>query len=131
MRRAIALSIDQKPFNDILFQGHALSGAAMLPPPAGVWGIGAEELKDLPGYGTDVEAAREKVRALMRELARMSYLWRVPHALDGTALQAASGPLQATPLDAALRATLQALGHGHAGAAPTSAAEPGPAVRCS
>jgi peptide/nickel transport system substrate-binding protein len=39
----------------------------MLPPPAGVWGVGPEALKDLPGYGGDVEAGREKGRALMRE----------------------------------------------------------------
>jgi hypothetical protein len=31
------------------------------------------------------------VHPMMRELARMSYLWRVPHALDGRALQQLSG----------------------------------------
>ena len=49
---------------------------------------------------------------MWRELLEMEYLWRVPHALDGTALQAAAGPLPGTPLDAALRATLQQLGYG-------------------
>jgi peptide/nickel transport system substrate-binding protein len=39
----------------------------MLPPPAGVWGVGPEALKDLPGYGADVEAARARGRALMRD----------------------------------------------------------------
>lgn len=33
-----------------------------------------------------------------RELARMSYRWRVPHALDGTALACAVGPLPAADL---------------------------------
>jgi hypothetical protein len=46
---------------------------------------------------------------MWRELAAMSYLWRVPHALDGSALQAAVGPLPATPLQEALRRTLQDL----------------------
>lgn len=47
---------------------------------------------------------------MLREVAEMSYLWRVPHALDGSALQRAVGPLPATPIDAALRAALVALG---------------------
>ena len=38
-----------------------------------------------------------------RELARMRYLWHVPHALDGSALAAAVGELPATPIVAALR----------------------------
>ncbi|MEO7057120.1 MAG: hypothetical protein ABI281_12665 [Caldimonas sp.] len=41
-----------------------------------------------------------------RELARMSYLWRVPHALDGRALEAAVGPLPGTPLIEALKVCL-------------------------
>lgn len=45
-----------------------------------------------------------------RELSRMAYLWRVPHALDGSALEAAVGPLPSTPLVDALTASLQALG---------------------
>jgi len=46
---------------------------------------------------------------MWRELAAMSYLWRVPHGLDGSALQAAVGTLPATPLNEALRCTLQDL----------------------
>jgi nucleoside-diphosphate-sugar epimerase len=56
------------------------------------------------------------VHPLMRELARMSYLWRVPHALDGRALQQRVGPLPATPLVPALRQTLLGLGLGQAAA---------------
>jgi hypothetical protein len=47
-----------------------------------------------------------------RELARMSYLWRVPHALDGSALARLTGPLPATPVAAALRQSLVELGLG-------------------
>lgn len=49
------------------------------------------------------------VLPLWRELATMSYLWRVPHALDGTRLAQTVGPLPATPLDEALQASLRAL----------------------
>ncbi len=49
---------------------------------------------------------------MLRELAKMSYLWGVPHALDGSALQRLVGPLPATPLDSALRHTLASLGLG-------------------
>ncbi|WP_428675545.1 ABC transporter substrate-binding protein [Reyranella sp.] len=66
-RSAVALAIDRKAFIDITSEGKDLIGGAMLPPPAGVWGVGPEALKDLPGYGGDIEASREKGRALMRE----------------------------------------------------------------
>ena len=49
------------------------------------------------------------VNPMMREVARMSYLWRVPHALDGRALQRLVGPLPTTPLVSALRDTLLGL----------------------
>ena len=54
------------------------------------------------------------VHPMLRELVRMRYLWQVPHALDGRALQARVGALPATPLVAALRQSLQAMGHGAA-----------------
>jgi nucleoside-diphosphate-sugar epimerase len=47
---------------------------------------------------------------MMRELARMSYLWRVPHGLDGRALARQVGPLPATAVVAALRQSLVDLG---------------------
>jgi nucleoside-diphosphate-sugar epimerase len=48
---------------------------------------------------------------MLREIVEMEYLWRVPHALDGAALQRVVGTLPATPLDEALRTALFALGH--------------------
>lgn len=60
---------------------------------------------------------------LLREVVEMAYLWRVPHALDGRALQACAGPLPATPIDRALTAALRELGFG--GAKPGPAANPG------
>ena len=49
---------------------------------------------------------------MWRELAEMAYLWRVPHALDGSALDRAVGPLVNTRLSDALRLALAGLGHG-------------------
>ncbi len=66
LRRALVLAIDQKPFNDILFQGHAMSGAALLPPPAGFWGMPKEMLEKLPGFG-DVEKNRAEARKIMEQ----------------------------------------------------------------
>ncbi len=67
VRTALALTLDRKSFIAITSEGQDVIGGAMLPPPAGVWGVDAAALRDLPGYGDDVEAAREKGRALMRE----------------------------------------------------------------
>lgn len=46
----------------------------------------------------------------LREVVRMRYLWQVPHALDGSALEARVGRLPCTPLEAALRESLLELG---------------------
>jgi hypothetical protein len=43
---------------------------------------------------------------LLRELAKMSYLWREPHHLAGAKLKTAIGAIPCTPLDEALGATL-------------------------
>ena len=62
------LALEQKPFNDILFQGNALIGAAMLPPPAGFWGMPAEMLVSLPGFGKDIDKNRAEARKIMEKL---------------------------------------------------------------
>jgi len=68
VRRAMALSLDRKVFIDILSEGKADPGGAMLPPPEGIWGMQAEMLRTLPGYGTDVEKNREEAQKIMRGL---------------------------------------------------------------
>ena len=68
LRVAVALTIDRTDFNRILFEGKALIGGAMLPPPEGAWGLPAEELASLPGYGPDVAANRARAREIMRGL---------------------------------------------------------------
>ena len=68
MRRAMMLTLDRKAFVDILSEGQDKIGGAMLPPPAGVWGLPAEHLADIPGYGPDVQKSREEGRKIMQEL---------------------------------------------------------------
>ncbi|MEY4749407.1 MAG: hypothetical protein RIQ60_1621 [Pseudomonadota bacterium] len=67
---------------------------------------------------------------MWRELARMAYLWHVPHALDGTrcaALLGGTGARAVTPLDQALRTALRALAQSPAAAAAPSAGQIHPA----
>src|SRR6516164_5106829 len=54
LRRAIALTLDRRAFIDILGDGQGEIGGAMMPPPAGSWGMPPEILQTLPGYGSDV-----------------------------------------------------------------------------
>lgn len=101
------------PFEVLHFEGHTLSGQQMLAAiqqaaaglglqPARAWRTG--------GLSWGFIRAAGVVYPLWRELARLAYLWRVPHALDGQALHAAVGPLPATPVVDALRQSLLDLG---------------------
>lgn len=47
---------------------------------------------------------------LFREMFEMRYLWKAPLRLDNTRLEALIGPEPHTPVDAAVRATLEGLG---------------------
>ncbi|MCA8928063.1 MAG: ABC transporter substrate-binding protein [Alphaproteobacteria bacterium] len=68
VRQALALTLDRAAFNQILAEGQNTIGGAMMPPPEGVWGMPAEMLEQLPGYGPDVEASRAEGRKLMESL---------------------------------------------------------------
>ncbi len=61
---------------------------------------------------------------MWRELATMSYLWRVPHALAGTKLATRCSTLAPTSLETALVASLAALGVGAPAAAAPAAVRP-------
>jgi peptide/nickel transport system substrate-binding protein len=45
----MALSIDSQAFVDTIAQGEGQIGGVMHPPPAGLWGMPADEVKQLPG----------------------------------------------------------------------------------
>ncbi len=68
LRKAMVLALDNKAFSDILSQGNDLDGAAMLPPPAGFWGMPREMLASLPGHSTDLEKSRADGRKIMEGL---------------------------------------------------------------
>src|SRR5438105_5676114 len=67
IRRAMQLTLDRKSFMDILSEGQGDISGAMLPPPAGLWGLPPEILATLPGYGPDVEKNRAEARKLMEK----------------------------------------------------------------
>ena len=66
--RALALALDRKSFIDILAEGQGDIGGAMLPPPAGVWGMPPDVLATIPGYGPDVAKNRAAARAINQRL---------------------------------------------------------------
>jgi nucleoside-diphosphate-sugar epimerase len=100
---------DAPAFEDLHFAGHACTGAELLAgieaaaeaqglhPPGG-WQRGGMPWALIRAVGT--------VYPMWRELARMRYLWQVPHALDGSALAQATGPLPTSPLALALQAAV-------------------------
>ena len=68
LRRAMALAIDRKSFDDILGQGKLGLSGAMQPLPEGFWGMPPDVLKSLPGYSDDMENRLAEAQAIMREL---------------------------------------------------------------
>ena len=109
----VAALDDAAPFERFAFAGHSVTGDAFLAAtesaagalgitPARGWRRGTMPWQLLRIGGVAVP--------LWRELSKMSYLWRVPHALDGRKLQARCPGLATTPLESALRASLLGLG---------------------
>jgi peptide/nickel transport system substrate-binding protein len=49
-------------------EGTAKEGAAMLPPPEGLWGMPQEMLETIPGYNPDVQKNRAEAREIMKKL---------------------------------------------------------------
>src|SRR5436190_12569488 len=68
VRLAMALALDRQAFIDIIGDGQGNIGGVLQPPPAGLWGMPNELLKQLPGYGGDVKQNRQQGRALMEKL---------------------------------------------------------------
>lgn len=68
LRRAVTLAIDREAFVAALGRDVAEIGGTMQPPRDGLWGLPADSLADIPGYGADVEHNRTEARALMAKL---------------------------------------------------------------
>jgi nucleoside-diphosphate-sugar epimerase len=97
---------------DLPFAGHALTGAALLQAietaadTLGLRPAGGFRHAGLPWWLLRLAGVAVP---LWRDLAEMSYLWRVPHALDDAALRAHIGEVPHTPLEHALQASLRRL----------------------
>ena len=70
--QVMALTLDRKAFVDTLTGWQGKIGAAMMPPPEGVWGMPADMLRTLPGYDPDVHKSRGEARKLMG----LSSIWQ-------------------------------------------------------
>jgi len=90
------------------FAGHTLTGEQLVSALAEASGM--QQAPRVGGMPWWLIRAGGAVVPMWRELAEMAYLWKVPHALDGTALQALVGELPRTPLRQALRESLGELG---------------------
>ncbi len=96
-------------FEELLFAGHTFTGRDLLDEiQAAAAGMGLRptagwRVSSLPWGLLRVIGLFKPV---VRELVRMSYLWRVPHAIDGSTLERAVGALPATPPAAAIRLAL-------------------------
>jgi peptide/nickel transport system substrate-binding protein len=64
----MTLALDRQTFIDIIGQGQGAIGGPMEPPPEGLWGMPAEMLKTLPGYGPDVTRRRAEARQIMQKI---------------------------------------------------------------
>jgi peptide/nickel transport system substrate-binding protein len=68
IKKAMMLTIDRKAFVDILSEGQFRIGGVMEAPPEGVWGIGPDQLADVPGFAGDVAKNREEARTILKEV---------------------------------------------------------------
>jgi nucleoside-diphosphate-sugar epimerase len=110
---------DEPAFETLHFTGHTMTGAELLdavqaaaaeigaaPPVVATrgWRHGAMPWGFIRVMGLVVP--------MMKAIAEMSYLWRVPHALDGTRLAGRIGPLPQTLPHPAMCQALVKLGYG-------------------
>jgi nucleoside-diphosphate-sugar epimerase len=86
-------------FERFHFAGHTLTGLEMK---AAAEAAAGRKLTQRGVPWTLLRAAG-LVSPMLREVAKMSYLWRTPHSLDGGKLERAVGKLPVTPIVDALR----------------------------
>ena len=67
MRRAVMLTLDRQAFVDTLSEATVAIGGTMQPADDGVWGLPAEVLAGVPGFGPDIDKNRAEARALMEK----------------------------------------------------------------
>lgn len=98
----------KQAFEVFHFRGHWLSrGAQMAEEICRIAGAPRSSIRALPWWA--IQALSPFV-TLFREMSEMRYLWQVPLELDNRKLLATLGTEAHTPLELAVRSTLQALG---------------------
>ena len=110
---AVASLDDLAPFERFTFAGHSVRGSEFLAAverAAATLGLAPVRGWRRAGMPWPLIRVAGVVMPLWRELARMSYLWRVPHALAGTKLARRCPALTPTPLTTAVADSLIGLG---------------------
>jgi len=104
---------DCAPFDEFSFPGFGLTGQELI-----------NLLERLSGRALTVRGMPWPlirllglVMPMMREVAEMAYLWRTPHAIDGSKLAAALPDFQGTPVDVAFADALEGIFERQGGAA--------------
>lgn len=96
--RVAEKSAETAPFEVLNFRGYAVTGEEML--------AAAERVAGRPLKRAGVPWTLLRLMGLfngvLREVVKMSYLWRVPHSLDNAKLEALIGPEPHRPLETAL-----------------------------
>ncbi|MBI4083973.1 MAG: ABC transporter substrate-binding protein [Candidatus Lambdaproteobacteria bacterium] len=67
LRQAVNLAMDRPAFVRSVYQEGAVPGGAMIPAPAGTWGLAPEQLANLPGFGKPAQNKAEARRLLAEE----------------------------------------------------------------
>ena len=93
---------DLPGFRTYGFEGHTMTGAEMR---AGLEKAASRPLRT-KGVPWRLLRVVGLLQPMMREVSEMEYLWRVPHHLDGAALEKAIGVVPHTPRDEALATAL-------------------------
>ena len=102
----VALALAKGPLPDSLtFDGNTLTGNELHAALERVTGSTLKK-KSMPWR---LVQALGLFNPMMREVAEMGYLWRTPHAIDGSDLDAFLGDRRRAPLDEALVSSLAAL----------------------
>ena len=96
-----------KPIETFCFAGHTLTGRELI---AAIESVTQATFNVRPMSWWFLKTFGQAI-ALGRELSELEYLWRVPHRLDGGKLKSVLGEEPHTSLNAAVAASLRALGH--------------------
>ncbi|MEZ5818383.1 MAG: ABC transporter substrate-binding protein [Hyphomicrobiaceae bacterium] len=68
LRKAISLALDREGMLAITSHGAAKVSGVMMPPPEGLWGMPADVIAKLPGYGGTLESRQAEARKIMEDL---------------------------------------------------------------